>query len=170
MAKNKRVSNIDIDQDLEFQDREWRVQHIGWVVIWVLLGAALLGAFGKGPLAYAQASDPGQALTANYTRLERYRAPTTIEVIVGPGQLQGGKVTLTFDRQFVDRIDIARVDPEPSAVKSDANRIAYEFEVEDASAPVHIFIDYEFEHFGMSQAQLGLEGGPEIVLRQFVYP
>ncbi len=34
MAKNKRVSGIDIDEDVVFQVREWRVQHVGWVVIW----------------------------------------------------------------------------------------------------------------------------------------
>jgi hypothetical protein len=170
MAKNKRISGIDIDEDFKYQKREWRIEQVGWVLIWLLLIAAMLGVFGKGPLSDARIGDPTGAITVNYTRLERYRSPATIEVIVGPNQGQGGKFVLTLDRRFVDRIDIQRIDPEPDSVRSDSGRIAYEFELEDPAQPAHVFIDYEFEHFGLSQARLSLENGPELNLRQFVYP
>ena len=147
MAKNKRISGIDIDEDFKFQQREWLFQKVGWVVIWLLLVAALLGVFGKGPLSEAQVNDPTGVLTVNYTRLERYRSPTTMEVIVGPDQASGGKFAITLDRQFVDRIDIERIDPEPDSVKSEMSRIAYEFELEDPAQPAHVLIDYEFERF-----------------------
>lgn len=170
MAKNKRISGIDIDQDLVYQQKEWRVQRIGWVIMGVIILSALLGIFGKGPLANARLGDPTGALTANYTRFERYRSPATIEVIVGPNVAKEGRIGISFNREFIDRIDIARIDPEPAAVKSDMNRIVYEFELMDGSQPAHIFIDYEHERFGTTEAHMTLTDGPEITLRQLIYP
>ncbi len=170
MAKNRRISDIDIDEDMAYQEREWKIQRVGWAVIWLLILAALLGGFGKGVLANARLGDPSGALTANYARIERYRSPTTIEVIVGPGQATAGNFALTLNRAFVDRISIDRIDPEPASVKSEVDRLRYEFEVTADGQPAHVFINYEYADFGLSEAHLALEGGPALTLKQLVYP
>lgn len=170
MAKNKRVSDIDIDEDIGYQEREWQLQPIGWALIWLSIIAALLGVFGKGVLANAEASDPTGALTVTYARLERYRSPTTIEAIIGPEQAKEGKLTLALDREFVSGVELTGIEPEPDAVKSDSDRMLYEFAVADPSQPAHVFINYEYETIGPVGARLGLEGGPQVELNTFVFP
>ncbi len=153
-----------------YQEREWRLQPIGWALIWLLILAALLGGFGKGVLANAEASDPTGALTAKYARLERYRSPTTIEAIIGPEHAKAGKITLALDRDFVYAVDLTNIEPEPDAVKSDKDRILYEFEVTGEAQSAHIFINYEYGTIGPVRAHLGLDGGPALELKTFVYP
>jgi hypothetical protein len=170
MAKNKRISGIDIDEDIVYQEREWKAQRVGWVIIWLLLLAALLGVFGKGVLSDAQAADPTQVLSVKYARFERYRSPTTIELVIGPTLTGAGKFAIALNREFVDRVSIDRIDPEPESVKSDSNRLLYEFEVTADNQPAHVYINYEYAQFGASEVQINLENGPALVLHQFVYP
>jgi hypothetical protein len=42
----KRIGDVEINQDLDFQRRCWTVQRIGWIVMAVLVLSALLGVFG----------------------------------------------------------------------------------------------------------------------------
>ena len=170
MAKNKRISEIDIDQDMVYQEREWRIQRAGWLLMWLVILAALLGVFGKGVLANAVASDPGGALTVKYSRFERNRSPSALEVTIGPVQTTGGKFAIALDRDFVNRIEIQRMDPEPASVKGDREHVVYEFEVTEAGQPAEVVIDYEHAQFGLPHTRLALENGPEVLLRQVVYP
>jgi len=75
---------LDHGLDIAYQQREWRVQRIGWVAMALIVVAALLGASGSaGPLATARATASdgsrelhillrhAQALPANVRRLER---------------------------------------------------------------------------------------------------
>jgi len=50
MSKAERAGDLEIDEDLSFQRREWRVQRGGWVVMAVLILLALLGLTGRGPI------------------------------------------------------------------------------------------------------------------------
>lgn len=60
----------DFGQNLEYQHREWAVQH-GWVVIAVLILAALAGLAGDGPLSHASIRSADGTLIAGYERIAR---------------------------------------------------------------------------------------------------
>ena len=49
MSELKRISGIDIDQDMEYQRREWRIHRIGWGVFALIILATLLGLVRPGP-------------------------------------------------------------------------------------------------------------------------
>ena len=55
----KRVGDLELNQDLAFQYREWAVQRGSRWVLAVFVIAAALGAFGGGPLTHARAGAPG---------------------------------------------------------------------------------------------------------------
>jgi hypothetical protein len=60
---------MEIETDLEFQRRVWRVPRVGWLIIGAAVVAALLGLFGTGPL--SRASTDGGGLTVEYDRFAR---------------------------------------------------------------------------------------------------
>lgn len=66
MAEHARKGGLEVSQDLNFQRREWVVQRVGWVVMAVLLVAALLGLFGPGPLSKSIAGSASGPVRAEY--------------------------------------------------------------------------------------------------------
>ena len=48
-ADSHRHGDLEIDEDLPFQRREWFAERVAWAVMALLIAAALLGLFGTGP-------------------------------------------------------------------------------------------------------------------------
>ncbi len=48
MEQIPRVGDLDIEQDLDFERRQWHVQRVGWVVFLLILLAAFVGLLGTG--------------------------------------------------------------------------------------------------------------------------
>ncbi len=164
------VGSLQVEQDMRQERREWRAERVGWVVFALILLAALLGLFGEGPLAKAQAGDEGSALWIDYARLERSEDASELVVHVGPEAVQEGNVRLSFNREYVDRMGFERIHPEPESQILLSDRIVYAFEAEATGGPLRITIVYQAPSYGSVPAQVAVEGGPTLEFRQFVYP
>ena len=66
MSKPARIGDLDIAQDIRSLNRAWKVQRAGWIVIALLLLAALAGLFGSGPV--GDAREEAAALRVDYVR------------------------------------------------------------------------------------------------------
>ena len=170
MSELKRVSGIDIDEQMEYQWREWRVHRIGWVIFALILVAALLGLFGQGPLSHASAGERGSELALNYERLDRYRAPSQLDITLGPNVSQEGKVRLALNQGFLARVEIERISPEPESVEAGPDATTYVFRVAAPDQPAQVRFDFEYEKFGPTQGEVRLEGGPTLRFDAFVFP
>ena len=164
----QRVGSLEIDQDLEFERRQWTVQRVGWVVFLLILIAGLLGLLGGGPLGHADASaDP---LTVGYERFVRKRAPTEIEVQIAPGAASGGEVGVWIERAYLEKFNIEQVIPEPAEMEAAADRIIFHFTVADAEQPSQIVFDLQPSEPGRLETRVGLVDGPEVRFSHFIYP
>ena len=52
-----RVGDLQIHQDLCQERREWKIQRVGWLLMALMLVAALAGLLGPGPLSSTIAED-----------------------------------------------------------------------------------------------------------------
>lgn len=55
LEKGDRVGDLEVPQDLGFQRRACTFERIGWVAMTLVLLAAIVGVWGEGPLAQAEA-------------------------------------------------------------------------------------------------------------------
>ena len=170
MSDIKRVGDLEVGQDLNFQRRSWTLERAGWVVMILLLIAALLGLLGPGPLSSATAGDPDSALWVEYNRFERYHAPTTLRAHIGLGAARGGKVRLWLSRGFVESTEIHHIYPDPEVVEAGTDRFTYVFAAPDESKPVVITYQFESQKYWGQAARIGLDAGPELEFSQFIYP
>jgi hypothetical protein len=168
LSKAQRVGDIEIEQDLDLERREWTVERIGWVVMILLVIAALAGLFGSGPFSVGRARVSG--LEVEYRRVERKNAPTTLTVHLEEGAATGEEVRLWLARDFVDSVEIKRVTPDPEAVISGAERDTYVFRVEETGNPGSVVFHYEPDQTGLRAAKLGVEGQAELAFTTFVFP
>ena len=170
MTELKRISGIDINQDMEYQWREWRVQRIAWVFFIAILLAALLGLLGQGPLSVARTGAPDAGLALEFERIDRARAPTGMTVTLAPNIAQSGSARLAVSREFVDRISIDEIVPEPESVETGRDAVTYTFDVKDASQPAAIRFDFQHKFAGLMRGAVQMEGGPALPFEMFVWP
>jgi hypothetical protein len=166
----KRIGDLEIDQDLAFNQREWRFQRIGWLVMALVIVAGLLGAFGTGPLAEGSVGSDGDSLSLSYQRIDREERPTTLDITIGPGAIQGDRAELWIDNAFLDRVEVQTIQPEPESVQVGSDRTVFVFTVNDAEQSAHVALNFQHDGFGRVKGQIGLVNGPAHSFTVFVYP
>lgn len=165
-----RVGELELHQDLRYQRREWVAQRLAWTVMALVIGAALAGVLGKGPLSNATVAAPDGSLHLEYERFLHYRSPTQLTVSV-PGQFTaGGEVRLWMAEDYLAGIQIDRVYPRPERVEAGEGRHVYIFRVGDPGKPVRLIFKMQAdEKLGLS-GRLGLVNQGAVAFNQFVYP
>jgi hypothetical protein len=136
----------------------------------LILLAALAGLFGQGPLSGASVGEPGSALTLQYERIDRYKAPTRLQIVVGANSAQQGSVQLALNQAFLDRVEVQSVVPEPASVAAGDAEVIYTFDVATPDQPAQIRFDFEYDKVGPARGELRLEGGPTLQFSSFVFP
>jgi hypothetical protein len=170
MAGVKKKGDFEIGEDLDFQRKEWLFERLGWVVLALLMLAAMLGLFGGGPLDGAQAASPDGLMQVSYARFGRFSAPQTMEITLSPQARQEGHVGVAFHQQFVDKLKIQQTNPEPESVEVHGDWVVYLYQWPEGNSPLNINVYMQAEKTGSLQAELGLAGKPGMSIRQFIYP
>jgi hypothetical protein len=161
----KRVGDLEISQDLDFQRKEWRIQRIGWLLMLGVTVIALLGGCGHGLLARATRRTPDDALVLRYDRIARHQGPTRL--VLQLNGRAGDSVAVWLDEAYVNGVQVRTITPDPERVSSGNGRITYRFAVQP-NATITFLVDPD--KFWRREGALGVEGGPSIRFTQFVLP
>lgn len=165
-----RVGDLEIDQDVEFQEREWVVQRVAWVVMLVIIVAGLSGLFGAGPLSAATAGESDDPLAVEYQRFVRHDGRTTVTVRVGGGQSAEDQVEVWVATDYLDGFEIRGVSPEPEEVRSEGGGLIYEFAVGDPTQRVEVTFSLQPRRMGRLTGEIGVPGGQTVTFGQLSYP
>lgn len=168
MAKQKQENGLEIDADMNFQVKEWRVERIGWVLMALLALAGLLGLFGEGPLANVRAENG--PIAVEYDRFERLLSPAQLQIQVAPEAVQNDEVRLQVTRKLLDGLEVQDISPQPDSMELSPDTVVYVFKVTNPNAPMRITFDMETAKAGSHSGQVGIENGALVDIRQFIYP
>lgn len=153
---------IATDEDVNFQRRMWAVQRLGWVLIGIVVVAALFGTFGTGPL--SRASAQAGALRIEYERFARLAQSTRIRVSFTASEIDP---QLALSRRYLESVLIQNITPEPAHVAAAGEWIFYRFAVR---GPLAVTFSIKPEHFGRITGAAHIPNERAIVFHQFVYP
>jgi hypothetical protein len=170
MNETRHVDSLEIGQDIDFQRRFWTIERIGWVVITLLIVAALLGLFGSGPLSNTNAGNQGSPLWLEYSRFGRFKAPTTLQVHIGERAKPKEVARIWLDHRYMEGVQVMQVTPEPQSVKTASDRLIYTFGVAKPNQPITVTFHLKLEKIGLLSGRAGLINGPSFDFGQFVYP
>lgn len=169
VTTKERFGDIEIHEDFEFEQRQWRVQRIGWVVMGLLVVAALLGVFGTGILSRSQLGSGGP-LEVEYERFSRLLSPSTLRLRVEAAPGDDQMVEVWLDQRYLERFQIERVTPQPDSVEALSDRLNYSFKVTDSGQPVEISFNLRATEIGLVRGQVGLPEQQPLSFSQFIYP
>jgi hypothetical protein len=162
-ARAPRSRDLQINEDVRFQTRDWIAQRIGWGLLAALLLAGLLGLFGDGPLSRTTRTD-GHGLTVEYERYVRHSSPTTITLSISAAA--SGRTRVTLDRAYLLAHDLQRVLPEPDRTMVDGDRVTFVYE----TPPQTVRLRLEPDALGRHVTAVQLDDGPPVAITQFTYP
>src|SRR5687768_5768093 len=145
MAEEKEVT--DLEHDIPFQQKSWRVQRVGWASMLAIAIAALLGLFGDGPLASADV-DSGSGLKIRYQRFTRMHAQQTVDIVVGEQAIVSDSLRLWIDRDWLAANRVLEIMPEPARSEVLADRIVYTFSASRMTGPVEVHLELEVQRPG----------------------
>ena len=75
MPEQKQNDRLQINEDIEFQKKEWNWARLGWVLMLIIALAGLLGLFGQGPLSKSTARAGG--IEVEYERCAQFLRDST---------------------------------------------------------------------------------------------
>ena len=161
------TGDLELDQDLAFQRREWIVQRVGLWALAIFVAAAAAGLFGGGPVSHARAGD-ARAVSVAYERFVRVGAPMrlSIQLPPPPGGASGER-EIHFNRDYFDSLRIERLSPEPTQVVVSGDEVVLSF---PASAGTEaVTLDAEPLSLGPQAARVSTGGGSPAMFTQFAF-
>ena len=159
---SKKLRTLEIDEDLQFQQKEWRFQRVGIGFLSLFVLAALLGFTGMGgPMSRGEAGERGGAIHVEYPRFVRRGSMSAVKL-----HLHGapGDVRFWVAAPYFERIRIESVAPTPELVEVETGRHVYM--IRAGSPDVTVTLKVEHEAAGILEAQVGLVDGPSVRFSQ----
>ena len=170
MTTVPRYGDIEVDQDLDFQRRDWRAQRVGRIAMGALVVAALFGAFGDGPLSSARVRSSDGLLQVDYDRIVRHSASQRLQVHVGPRTPGDSVVDLWIAQDYMHGLKVGEISPEPVQTRAGDQRLIYRFHLADPSRAADVVFQVDADRLWSRRGAIGLVNGDSVPLRQFVLP
>lgn len=170
MTKIHRSGKLEIDEDYPFQQRTWKMQRVGWVIMLLLTLAAVSGLFGSGPLSTTIAHDESGKLSLTHQGFARFQAPTQLAVQAQPDDQAAGELRLCLTRTYLEKVEIQHITPPPKTVEAGADRFIFVFRLAPAAPSITVVFYVEPEKFGLLTGRIGVNDHPPLHFTQFVYP
>lgn len=160
---SRKPRSLEIEEDLQFQRKEWLFQRIGVALVCALVIAAALGFTGMGgPASHAAAGERGGPLYLEYERFVRRGAKATMKLHFHsdpPGFIQ-----FWVSAPYLRDVIVDSVAPVPQTVTVEDSRHVYT--IRAASPDVTVTVEMEHQTFGRLEGEVGIVGGATLSFQQ----
>lgn len=160
--------DLEIRQHKQTQQREWRLERVGWTLIALFVLAGLLGLLGPGPLSWATTRSDGGLVEVEYQRFTHWIADDTVDIHVGSDAVQGDTFEVTLTGDWVEAADLNGITPEPSEQMSTPQGLVLQIPVQDP-ADAHVGLSFRATSFGRLHATVTV-GSESAQFSQLVWP
>lgn len=170
MASPRRVGDLEIEQDLPFQEREWTVQRVAWVLLLALLALGLAGLFGTGPLSSATKEAGDGALAVDYQRFIRHDGRTTLTFTLDGSLASAGELELWIAQEYLGDVEVQGISPQPTETRAESDRVVHVFTVPDPGTTLEVRFSLRPQAMGRLTVEAGVPDGPSLGFSQLSYP
>lgn len=161
---------LQIDADLAFQARTWRAQRVGWGIFAVLIIGGLSGLFGSGPLSRSSVGSPGDGFAADYDRLARAHASTTLVMHIDRRLSRNDEIGLVLSGDAVRAIEFESTTPPADGASLNPAGAVLRFRTDRQPGELMVVLHAKPRQMGALTSRIGVQGGPVHEIRQWVYP
>jgi hypothetical protein len=161
---------LQIEEHLPSQRRGWVLERVAWIVVAIVLVAAVLGLFGNGLLTPTAVGTSGGTLIVSYERFGRYGADSVLRVEVSNEAFVDDRFTLSISTSYLDSMKIDDIAPQPIESRFSDRAAIFTFATPDA-ASAHVRFDMTGSDVGGLDGTVGLPSvGERTSFSQFLFP
>jgi hypothetical protein len=162
----ERHADLQLDEDLRLQRREWRVQKVSWFLLYGLLIAIAFGLLGHGSLSTRQVQGPAGSASLQFDRFMTVKSVNRLTLTLPPAS---GEVRAVLDAKYLQDVEIREITPEPEKSVLESEGTAYIFSA-DSQKPTRVQISFEPRKIGLLEGWIAVAGESRLNFKQFVYP
>lgn len=170
MSEPRKENGLEIQRDQRYLERIWKANKVAMVIMVLVLIAAMLGAFGSGPLDTAVAGSQGSSLWVEYQHFPHLQGPGQITIHLGAAAIHDRKARFWLNREYLQSVQLQQIVPTPSSVQVESKRLVYVYEVPGKSTRPTITIFFQAQQTGRVMGYVGLVRGRSLRFDQWVYP
>ena len=166
MTEVHRVGDLELEQDLQYQQRSWMVERVGWIAMSLITIAALLGLTGSGWLSRGKVGQPTDPVWVEYERIGRFQSPEELRIYINQIS-SSNQIEIGMSRQYLEDVQIQQITPELDRIEQSSDRLTYIFK---GTTPGAITFYMQPEQVGLVKGSVELEGVQPLAFQQFIYP
>lgn len=164
------MGDLQVEQDLRFEKREWQGQLIGRLVMLAIALGALLGFFGAGPLSLTEEQDVTGDLNVIYEHYGRRGATTNLTVAIHPNAFSDGEAEVWLSSDYLGQMQVDAITPSPDQVTAQEDGFVYTFLVDQPEDPITVTYNFTIDAMGSVAGEIGLPDAAPIELDHFFTP
>lgn len=165
----ERVGDLEIDQHLVFQHREWIGQRIGWVLMLAVVILSAVGVWGHGPASSTSVASGDGELRLEFPRFLHSGGQAELVVRADAALASEGSFELDVSTAYVHAFEIEVVNPTPQEVQAAGETLRYVFAQAEPSADLEVVFHTRPRDVGALEGDVHIEGR-SVTISQFVYP
>jgi hypothetical protein len=164
------AEGIQLEENLEFQRREWAAQRIGAWTVLAFVVAAALGFFGAGgAFSRARADAPDAGVWVEYDRFARVGAPARLQIHSSAHMNRTPRHEVQLNRTFFDSIRIEQIVPEPQEMVIEPRLVKFRFAAEALRPGGEVVLDYQPLDVGGQHVEVQVDDAAPVSFKQFAY-
>ncbi|WP_439212704.1 hypothetical protein [Duffyella gerundensis] len=157
-----------LQEDMRWQRREWRLQKVGVVMLFLIVIAGACGLFSRGFLSEQQVRSGDRQLQVEYERFGRQLS--TMNMAIRLQQLEGERFTLRIDRGAIDNFQLQTVQPQPLIARSQGHDLLLTWALPAQQHNASVWLTWQPLGFGHFHSTVSLEHGATVAFSQLIYP
>jgi hypothetical protein len=162
------MEDLAPEENPRFQRREWWFQRVTWALLAVFIGAAVLGAFGSGPLSEAEVENG--RLKVAYSRFARRGAINSLRLYY---QQPAGErsVWVELSGGCFGGGTVEEIHPRPHrSLSRHGDGTSLELELSPGEEWAQLELRIRPEKMGRHRCQIAPREGAALALQQWIYP
>ena len=149
--------SLQIGQNEKFQQREWRLERIGWTVVGAFVLAGFIGLLGTGPLSWAVGRSAGGLVTVEYQRVTHHEADDSLTLVLPANAVEDGVISVELRGAWVAGVDIQSISPQPSEERAVPGGVVLDIAVERPGT-TKMVVGFRAQEYGTLDATVAVRG------------
>ena len=163
------LKDLEIEEDLPFQRKQFLFERIGWLAMAALVIAALAGAFGRGPVSKSSVGEREGPVWIQYERVGRLQSQTEMLIHVAADASSGDDLAVQVNSDFARNVEMIELSPKPDHEIVATDGITYHYRRRGKGA-VQLKFVYEPSQPGSLHAEVRAASQAPLTFSQYVLP
>lgn len=162
-----RSRQFPVQEDMAYQLKVWRFEHIGWYLLVVCMLLGLLGLFSRGVLSSRDARSDDGKVQIEYEMFHRNGSTNPLKLSVHT--TPEATVELDIGGEMLDGFSIETMQPAPVRMRSSAQGMRLWLQA-DAQGQATLYLTLRGDGLGLYRSDIKTTGSNDVQLTQFIFP